>query len=254
MGRRRRADTNCSDDDLDSVERAWLHKRQKIEARHERPVADGKHEEQHRTDSRIDSAKLAPAESNQIDSPKNNNKKQNEAPAESKQIDRQKNKKQKQKEARKRKKAARLEADEALKLQRKSEEDARKAAKSEQEKKRKRDKAKASGFKVLAKGVRCQDLIVGNGRMVEDRKKIRVSYVLRAKSHTTGKIIDSSHNFGFRVGRGEVIKGWDIGLEGMRVGGSRRLIVPPEAGYGRNKDVGAGKGAELFFQIELLSA
>ena len=250
MGRRRRADTNCSDDDLDSVERAWLHKRQKIEARHERPVADGKHEEQHRTDSTT----TAPAESNQIDSPKNNNKKHNEAPAESKQIDRQKNKKQKQKEARKRKKATRLEADEALKLQRKSVEDARKAAKSEEEKKRKRDKAKASGFKVLAKGVRCQDLIVGNGRMVEDRKKVRVSYVLRAKSHTTGKIIDSSHNFGFRVGRGEVIKGWDIGLEGMRVGGSRRLIVPPEAGYGRNKDVGAGKGAELFFQIELLSA
>ncbi|EJK68909.1 hypothetical protein THAOC_09873 [Thalassiosira oceanica] len=240
MGRRRRGDNYKSDDDFDSVERAWLHKRQKTEARHksERPAAEGNHannEEQHRT-AREDSSKVAPAESNQ--------------------IDRLKDKKQKQKEARKRKKAARLEAEEALKQQRKAEDDARKArAKSEQEKKRNiRDNAKASGFKVLAKGVRSQDLIVGKGKMVEDRKKVRVSYVLRSKSHTTGKIIDSSHNFGFRLGRGEVIRGWDIGLEGMRVGGTRRLVVPPEAGYGRSKDVGAGKGAELFFQIELLSA
>ena len=51
-------------------------------------------------------------------------------------------------------------------------------------------------------------------KRASSRKKIRVSYTLRSKSHTSGKIIDSSHNFGFRVGKGEVIKGWDIGLEG----------------------------------------
>ena len=88
-------------------------------------------------------------------------------------------------------------------------------------------------------------------KRASSRKKIRVSYTLRSKSYTSGKIIDSSHNFGFRVGKGEVIKGWDIGLEGMKVGGSRRLIVPPGAGYGQ-KDVGAGKGGDLYFQIELL--
>ena len=89
-------------------------------------------------------------------------------------------------------------------------------------------------------------------KRASSRKKIRVSYTLRSKSYTSGKIIDSSHNFGFRVGKGEVIKGWDIGLEGMKVGGSRRLIVPPGAGYGLYKDVGAGKGGDLYFQIELL--
>ena len=253
MGRRRRRDNDNSDDDLDSVEMRWLHKRQKTEAQHK---AEKKHEER-------DSAKLAPAESNQFDrrqrpvaEGKHGGDSAKLPPAESNQIDRLKDKKQKQKEARKRKKIARLEAEEAMKQQRKAEVESRKAAaKCEREKKRKiRDNAKAHGFKVLAKGVRSQDLIVGKGKMVEDRKKVRVSYVLRAKSHTTGKIIDSSHNFGFRLGRGEVIKGWDIGLEGMRVGGTRRLVVPPEAGYGRSKDVGAGKGAELFFQIELLSA
>ena len=87
-------------------------------------------------------------------------------------------------------------------------------------------------------------------KRASSRKKIRVSYTLRSKSHTSGKIIDSSHNFGFRVGKGEVIKGWDIGLEG-EFGGARRLIVPPGAEYG-NKDIGAGKGGNLFFQIELL--
>ena len=49
-----------------------------------------------------------------------------------------------------------------------------------------------------------------------------------------------------------MIKGWDIGLQDMRVGGTRRLVVPPSAGYGFNKDVGAGRGADLYFQIELL--
>jgi FKBP-type peptidyl-prolyl cis-trans isomerase len=53
------------------------------------------------------------------------------------------------------------------------------------------------------------------------------------------------------LGKGEVISGWDIGLEGMKVGGVRRLIVPSGAGYG-NKDVGAGRGADLYFEVELL--
>lgn len=107
------------------------------------------------------------------------------------------------------------------------------------------------GFTSLRKGVRCLDLVVGRGPTARDRKKVRVSYLLRARSHTTGKLLDSSGNFGFRLGKGEVIEGWDIGVAGMRVGGTRRLIVPREAGYG-NKDVGAGRGADLYFEIELL--
>ena len=49
-----------------------------------------------------------------------------------------------------------------------------------------------------------------------------------------------------------VIKGWDIGVVGMKVGGRRQLIVPPKAGYG-SEDIGAGPGAVLFFDITLLN-
>ena len=106
-------------------------------------------------------------------------------------------------------------------------------------------------FVTLARGVRCMDLSIGKGPIVVHRKNVRVSYTLRSKSHASGKVLDSSGNFGFHFGKGEVIKGWDIGLVGMKVGGIRRLVVPPSAGYG-NRDVGAGSGGDLYFQIELL--
>ena len=121
-----------------------------------------------------------------------------------------------------------------------------------EKKKKSKEKHATQSFRTLNKGVKYLDLVLGKGPMVQHRKKVRVSYTLRAKSHTTGKILDSSNNFGFRLGKGEVIQGWDIGLEGMKVGGIRRLIVPSSAGYGSNKDVGAGRGADLYFEIELL--
>mmetsp|Transcript_20 Transcript_20/g.26 ORF Transcript_20/g.26 Transcript_20/m.26 type:complete len:194 (-) Transcript_20:61-642(-) len=106
-------------------------------------------------------------------------------------------------------------------------------------------------FTDMRKGVKFSDIIIGKGPQVRDRKKVRVRYKLRAKSKV-GKILDSNENFGFRLGKGEVIQGWDVGLEGMRQGGVRHLIVPPGAGYGR-KDVGAGSGADLYFEVTLLS-
>lgn len=106
-------------------------------------------------------------------------------------------------------------------------------------------------FTDMRKGVKYLDILVGKGPQVRDRKKVRVKYTLRSKSRV-GKVLDSSENFGFRLGKGEVIQGWDIGLEGMRQGGLRHLIIPPEAGYGR-KDIGAGPGADLYFEITLLS-
>ena len=54
------------------------------------------------------------------------------------------------------------------------------------------------------------------------------------------------------MGKGEVIPGWEIGLLRMRQGGTRHLIVPPGAGYG-NRNIGAGSGALLYFEITLLS-
>ena len=166
-------------------------------------------------------------------------------------IDKLKLKKQRQKERRKEKKANASAANEAATQQRKDAEKAKQLQKQTEQEKKSREKQPKQGFVILEKSVKCLDLVVGKGQVVQHRKKVRVSYTLRAKSHTTGKIVDSSRNFPFGVGKGEVIKGWDIGLEGMRVGGTRRLIVPPSAGYG-NKDIGAGRGADLYFEIELL--
>jgi len=182
-----------------------------------------------------------------------NSPKNGKSPEEEK-IEKMKLKKQKQKEKQKVKKA-----EAALAAEKKKENRKKEAAKAletkqrrEQEKKKKvKERQPQQGFVTLAKGVKYQDLTLGKGLPVQDRKKVRVSYTLRSKSHTTGKILDSSANFPFRLGKGEVIKGWDIGLEGMKVGGVRRLVVPPQAGYG-NKDIGAGIGADLYFQIDLL--
>jgi len=104
--------------------------------------------------------------------------------------------------------------------------------------------------RTLEMGVKAIDIIVGEGEIVQNRSLVAVKYRL-----TGGKfnaLIDSSKNFKFRVGKGEVIAGWDIGVKGMRVGGRRKLIVPPKAGYG-GQDIGAGPGARLFFDITVLA-
>ena len=65
--------------------------------------------------------------------------------------------------------------------------------------------------------------------------------------------LDRNEPFPFVVGGGEVIPGWDQGVEGMKVGGTRKLIIPPDMGYG---DQGAGgvipPGATLVFEVELI--
>ena len=99
-------------------------------------------------------------------------------------------------------------------------------------------------------GVQYENKVVGTGKLVRDGKLITVKYELTGGRF--GAVIDSSKQFTFRPGMGEVIQGWDIGLEGMREGGRRKLIIPPKAGYG-GKDIGAGPGALLYFDVTLLA-
>ena len=113
----------------------------------------------------------------------------------------------------------------------------------------KKHKDHTTGATTCRLGVRYIDVKLGTGPMVQSMSLINVKYQLRGGS-TNGILIDSSKKFSFRLGKGEVIQGWEIGLEGMRQGGVRHLIVPPKAGYG-SQDIGAGSGAMLHFDVTL---
>ncbi|MBM4388648.1 MAG: FKBP-type peptidyl-prolyl cis-trans isomerase [Deltaproteobacteria bacterium] len=105
-----------------------------------------------------------------------------------------------------------------------------------------------------ASGLQYIDYNVGTGVTPKKGQAVKVHYTGWLKD---GKKFDSSVDrgtpFSFQLGAGQVIKGWDEGLSTMRVGGKRKLIIPPELGYGMR---GAGgvipPNAELHFDVELL--
>ncbi len=112
---------------------------------------------------------------------------------------------------------------------------------------------------VLPGGTRVTDTRAGTGTVAEPGKLVAVHYTgWLFIDGMKGRKFDSSRDGGqpfvFTLGAGEVILGWDEGVAGMKVGGTRTLIVPPQAGYGEN---GAGEtippGATLLFEVELLA-
>ena len=107
--------------------------------------------------------------------------------------------------------------------------------------------AEGGGELTLAMGVRALDLSVGSGPEVQERKTVRVKYVGRLGS-STGTVFDRG-TIGFRLGKGEVIKGWDVGVRGMRAGGRRRLTVPPKAGYGAQRSGSIPPNSTLVFDV-----
>jgi FKBP-type peptidyl-prolyl cis-trans isomerase len=105
-------------------------------------------------------------------------------------------------------------------------------------------------------GLQYWDLVVGTGAVAKEGDRVRVHYTGWL---TTGKKFDSSLDFGrpftFPLGNGEVIRGWDEGIEGMKVGGKRQLRIPPELGYGEagTPDGTIPSNATLIFDIQVLS-
>jgi FKBP-type peptidyl-prolyl cis-trans isomerase FkpA len=101
------------------------------------------------------------------------------------------------------------------------------------------------------------DLIVGTGATADAGNRVTVGYTgwLYDTSRTDGKgtSFDSSPSFSFVLGTGVVIKGWDQGVAGMRVGGRRRLIIPPDLAYGNNSPdlTKIPQNATLLFEIAL---
>jgi len=105
-----------------------------------------------------------------------------------------------------------------------------------------------------ASGLQIEELVVGQGAEARAGQKVSVHYTGWL---TDGKKFDSSHDrkqaFDFPLGKGNVIRGWDEGVAGMKVGGKRKLTIPSELGYGAR---GAGgvipPNATLVFEVELL--
>jgi FKBP-type peptidyl-prolyl cis-trans isomerase FkpA len=106
-----------------------------------------------------------------------------------------------------------------------------------------------------ASGLIIEDLVVGQGETAQAGSRVKVHYTGWL---TNGQKFDSSKDrddpFDFPLGRGYVIPGWDEGVAGMRVGGSRKLTIPPHLGYGEH---GAGgvipPNATLVFEVDLLA-
>ena len=106
----------------------------------------------------------------------------------------------------------------------------------------------------MSNGLVIEDIKIGEGQEVEKFNIVTVNYTGLLEDGTK---FDSSLNpgrtpFRFTVGAGQVIKGWDEGLIGMKVGGKRKLSIPPELGYGSRDNGPIPANSTLIFEIDLL--
>jgi FKBP-type peptidyl-prolyl cis-trans isomerase FkpA len=115
--------------------------------------------------------------------------------------------------------------------------------------------AKGANIVTTPSGLQYEELKVGTGAEAKAGQMVEVHYTGWL---TDGKKFDSSVDrnepFKFALGRSQVIKGWDEGVQGMKVGGKRKLTIPSNLAYG-DKGVGGGlipPGATLVFEVELL--
>ncbi|MCD6673472.1 MAG: peptidylprolyl isomerase [Burkholderiales bacterium] len=113
-------------------------------------------------------------------------------------------------------------------------------------------------YQTTASGLQYEEVVAGSGDEAQKGDEVRVHYTgWLYQNGAAGRKFDSSKDrgepFEFPLGAGHVIRGWDEGVAGMKVGGTRRLIIPPELGYGAR---GAGgvipPNATLLFEVELL--
>lgn len=113
-------------------------------------------------------------------------------------------------------------------------------------------------FQTLPSGLQIEDVTTGDGALASSGAHVTVHYTGWLYTNgAAGAKFDSSKDrgdpFQFPLGAGHVIRGWDEGVAGMKVGGTRRLLIPPQLGYGAR---GAGgvipPNATLLFEVELL--
>jgi FKBP-type peptidyl-prolyl cis-trans isomerase FkpA len=108
--------------------------------------------------------------------------------------------------------------------------------------------------KMTDSGLKYEDLAIGDGDTAEAGQQVTVHYTgWLTDGSKFDSSVDRNQPFDFALGRGMVIRGWDEGVAGMKVGGKRKLTIPPQLGYGAQ---GAGgvipPNAVLVFEVELL--
>ena len=101
--------------------------------------------------------------------------------------------------------------------------------------------------------LKIEDLEVGQGQEIKEGDTAQVHYL---GTLTNGEKFDSSYDrnqpFEFQVGAGQVIQGWDQGLLGMKIGGKRKLTIPPDLGYGNQSAGNIPPNSTLIFEVELI--
>ncbi len=105
---------------------------------------------------------------------------------------------------------------------------------------------------VTSSGLKITELVLGDGQEATPGTSVSVNY---KGTLDDGKEFDSSYGrgpFEFSLGAGMVIKGWDEGVAGMKVGGKRKLVIPPELGYGSRGIGPIPPNSVLTFEVELL--
>ncbi|EPX71265.1 FKBP-type peptidyl-prolyl cis-trans isomerase [Schizosaccharomyces octosporus yFS286] len=122
------------------------------------------------------------------------------------------------------------------------------AAKKEQQQEQKQQPK----TRTLKGGVSVTDVKTGNGATATNGKKVEMRYIGKLEN---GKVFDKNTKgkpFAFLLGRGEVIRGWDIGVAGMSEGGERKIVIPAPMAYGNQSIPGIPKNSTLVFEVKLV--
>lgn len=111
-----------------------------------------------------------------------------------------------------------------------------------------------SRMQQIEPGLYSEDISLGSGRSADRGNRVWIHYITWLPD---GTLVDASvggEPFSFRLGEGEVIRGWERAIQGMRVGGNRRLVIRPGLAYGSRGTSKVPPGATLVFQVELVDA
>jgi len=126
--------------------------------------------------------------------------------------------------------------------------------KKEDKKEKAGQKVKAAGGETqsLDGGLEIRDVKIGKGPKVKKGNQVSMRYIGKLPNGTIFDKNTKGQPFTTTIGKGEVIKGWDVGIQGMQVGGERLLVVPPNMGYGNKKMGTIPANSTLIFEVKLI--